>query len=48
MSNNTANAFGGSVINKSYYDLVHKKENVDNRTASEIVDDIKSKLENLR
>lgn len=38
-----ATRFGGKMMSKRYYDLLHKKPE-DTRTAQEIVDSIRSKL----
>ena len=41
---NTCNAFGGKIMSMSYDDLINPKP-VDNRSAEEIISDIKKKLQ---
>ena len=49
IANNLANGFGGQLINQDYTSILFAKEvHHDNRTESEIVEDIKTKLENMR
>ena len=43
--NNIANTLGGSVVKNSYYDIITKKTVKETRTAEEIYQHIKSKLE---
>ena len=43
LTENTANAFGGKSMSMSYEELINPKP-VDNRSAEEIIEDIKKKM----
>lgn len=43
LTENTANAFGGKSMSMSYEELINPKT-VDNRSAEEIIEDIKKKM----
>jgi hypothetical protein len=46
VTENTAKTGGGSYVRVKYYDIVNPKQ-VDNRSANEIIDGIKDKIEKM-